>query len=163
MSPTPPPTLSTACSAVASGTSPLVVTSTCISVLLVQLALRARSPRERTGCCAGGIRAYYGEVGGPLRIRSHHGLRTGELPDASPRRSAYARAKQLEETAMGSEDAAMSSSEAGGETGLAEGPAARLSAYLSEHGVEHEIIEHAKTVTALSEAHESKVPAANMA
>jgi Ala-tRNA(Pro) deacylase len=57
----------------------------------------------------------------------------------------------------------MSSSEAGGETGLAEGPAARLSAYLSEKGVEHEIIEHSRTVTALSEALESKVPAANMA
>jgi Ala-tRNA(Pro) deacylase len=63
---------------------------------------------------------------------------------------------------VGSEEP-VSNSEAGTGSGLAEGPAARLSAYLSDRGVEHEIIEHAKTVTALAEAHQSEVPADNMA
>ncbi len=46
---------------------------------------------------------------------------------------------------------------------LVEGPAARLSSYLSEHGIEHELIEHPETMTARSEAREAHVPAAEMA
>ncbi len=46
---------------------------------------------------------------------------------------------------------------------LVEGPAGRIDAFLTEHGVEHEIVEHAETMSAAAEAREAGVPTADTA
>lgn len=46
---------------------------------------------------------------------------------------------------------------------LVEGPAGRIDAFLTEHGVEHEIVEHEETMSALAEAREAEVAAVDTA
>lgn len=44
-----------------------------------------------------------------------------------------------------------------------EGPAARIDNYLTEHDVDHEIIEHSESMTAMAEAREANVPPSHAA